>query len=56
MNNIAECQSCLYVALDQSYIYKEGFKKGYEFALCEVQIIDGLLRYLRELKSKRSNE
>ncbi|OQX54149.1 MAG: hypothetical protein B5M53_06095 [Candidatus Cloacimonas sp. 4484_209] len=55
----AECQNCFYVALDQSYISKEEFKKGYGSALREIQIIDGLLRYLRKLKSKcskRSND
>ena len=50
----AECQNCLYVALDQRYINDKEFKTGYDFALREIQIIDGLLRYLRKLKNQRS--
>jgi four helix bundle protein len=50
----AECQNCLYVALDQKYIDEKEFKKGYDFALREIKIIDGLLRYLRKVKNERS--
>jgi four helix bundle protein len=50
----AECQNCLYVALDQKYINDDEFKKGYDFAVREMKIIDGLLRYLRKLKKYRS--
>ncbi len=43
----AECQNCLYVALDQGYIDQHEFKKGYDMGLREIMVIDGFLRYLR---------
>jgi four helix bundle protein len=50
----AECQNCLYVALDQAYIDKEEFTKGFDIAVRCIQVIDGLLRYLRSLNNRRS--
>jgi len=54
----AEGQNCLYVAMDQKHIDKSEFKKGYDMANRCIQVIDGLLRYLRSLrvpkKSKRT--
>ena len=50
----AEVQNCGYVALDQKYLDKEGFQEIYAQALKTIQIIDGLLRYLRSQRSKRS--
>jgi len=49
----AETQNCLYIALDQKYI-DDDFKEIYDQALKEIQIIDGLLRYLRSKRTKRS--
>ena len=43
----SEVQNCLYIALDQSYIYQEIFNKLY--LLCEEirKTIDGLIKYLK---------
>jgi hypothetical protein len=51
----AEIQNCLYVALDQEYINNATFEKIYNQALKETQIIDGLLRYLRSKRTKKTN-
>jgi len=50
----AEVQNCGYVALDQKYMDEEGFQEIYAQALRTTQIIDGLLRYLRSKRFKRS--
>ena len=50
----AETQNCAYVALDQKYIIENTFKEIYDQGLKAIQIIDGLLRYLRSQRSKRS--
>ena len=50
----AEVQNCGYVALDQKYLDEEGFQEIYAQALKTIQIIDGLLRYLRSQRSQRS--
>jgi four helix bundle protein len=50
----AETQNCLYIALDQEYIDHAAFQAIYNQALKEMQIIDGLLRYLRSKRSERS--
>lgn len=47
----AECQNCLYIALDQQYINKNEFTEGFKMAIRVMKVVDGLLRYLR---SKRS--
>ena len=49
----AESQNCLYVALDQEYATMDEFKKGYDMASRIIQIIDGLLRYLRSFSKKQ---
>lgn len=49
----AECQNCLYVALDQEYITDDEFSTGYDMASRVTQVIDGLLRYLRSYGSKQ---
>lgn len=43
----AETQNCAYIALDQNYISQESFERIYNQGLKSIQIIDGLLRYLR---------
>jgi four helix bundle protein len=50
----AESQNCLYVALDQHYISQQTFNNIYDQALKTVKIIDGLLRYLRSQRTKKS--
>ena len=50
----AECQNCLYVALDQDYVNKDEFNRGYDMAVRVTQVTDGLLRYLRSLRTKRA--
>jgi len=50
----AEVQNCTYVALDQHYISEGSFKEIYDQALKAMKIIDGLLRYLRSKRPKRS--
>ena len=50
----AESQNCLYVALDQQYITQETFTRIYDQGLKTVKIIDGLLRYLRSQRIKRT--
>jgi four helix bundle protein len=50
----AEVQNCAYVALDQHYISEGSFKEIYDQALKAMRIIDGLLRYLRSKRPKRS--
>ena len=52
----SECQNCFYVALDQDYITKDEFSIGYEIAFRCIQVIDGLLRYLRSVRTKRSSK
>ncbi|MDH4210750.1 MAG: four helix bundle protein [candidate division WOR-3 bacterium] len=49
----AECQNCLYVALDQEYITEDEFSAGYDMASRVTQVIDGLLRYLRSYGNKQ---
>ena len=49
----AETQNCAYIALDQSFISNETFDEIYKHGLKTIQIIDGLLRYLRSQRSKR---
>lgn len=49
----AECQNCFYVALDQKYINENKFNHGYELAVRVIQVIDGLLRYLRSCVSRK---
>jgi four helix bundle protein len=50
----AEVQNCGYVALDQNYLDQEAFQDIYGQGLKTMQIIDGLLRYLRSKRTKRS--
>ncbi len=50
----AETQNCLYICLDQQYISENTFKEIYDQGLKTIKIIDGLLRYLRSERSKRS--
>ncbi len=50
----AETQNCVYIALDQDYITNEQFDEIYQQGLKTIQIIDGLLRYLRQNKAQRS--
>ena len=50
----AETQNCLYIALDQQYISEITFKEIYDKGLKTIKIIDGLLRYLRSQRPKRS--
>ncbi len=52
--SVLEVQSCLYVAIDQAYMTEEEFKKAYLQGDKEIQIIDGLLRYLRSKQTKRT--
>ena len=49
-----ETQNCLYIALDQEYIDDVTFQTIYNQALKEIQIIDGLLRYLRSKRTQRT--
>lgn len=49
----AETQNCLYVAIDQRYIDKEEFKKGYDLGITVIKMIDGFLRYLRSYQKKQ---
>jgi len=49
----AEAQNCSYVALDQGYIAQDTFQEIYDRALKTIKIIDGLMRYLRSLRSKK---
>jgi len=49
----AETQNCAYIASDQKYITKEAFNSIYNQALKTIQIIDGLLRYLRKHKNSK---
>ena len=48
----AETQNCTYIALDQNYISNETFEEIYNQGLKTIQIIDGLLRYLRSQRPK----
>jgi four helix bundle protein len=50
----AETQNCAYVALDQHYITEDTFDEIYDQALKAMKIVDGLLRYLRSQRPKRS--
>ena len=50
----AETQNCGYVALDQGYISEDTFNEIYAQGLKTIKIIDGLLRYLRSQRPKRS--
>jgi len=50
----AEVQNCGYVALDQGYMDEGEFEKIFGQALKTLQIIDGLLRYLRSQCTQRT--
>ncbi|MBU4484307.1 four helix bundle protein [bacterium] len=50
----AETQNCLYVAQDQQYITEDTFTEIYDQGLKTIKIIDGLLRYLRSQRPRRS--
>ncbi|MBU1054496.1 MAG: four helix bundle protein [Proteobacteria bacterium] len=50
----AETQNCLYIAKDQQFITKDAFTDIYDQALKTIKIIDGLLRYLRSQRTKRT--
>ena len=50
----AEVQNCSYIASDQRYIDETCFHTIYDQATKTMQIIDGLLRYLRSKRPKRS--
>ncbi|HIE06132.1 MAG TPA: four helix bundle protein [bacterium (Candidatus Stahlbacteria)] len=50
----AEVQNCFYIALDLNYVTQKTFKEIYSQALKVIQIVDGLLRYLRSQRTKRS--
>lgn len=52
----AEVQNCGYVALDQEYISEELFQEIYGQAVKTMQIIDGLLRYLRSHRAQRNQQ
>ncbi|MFQ5902737.1 MAG: four helix bundle protein [Candidatus Binatia bacterium] len=45
--SVSEVKSRLYVALDQDYIDKKTFQDGYSKSTTIVNLINGLLRYLR---------
>jgi four helix bundle protein len=49
----AETQNCAYIALDQKYLTDSQFEEIYNQGLKSIQIIDGLLRYLRKQKRER---
>jgi len=49
----AEAQNCAYIASDQNYILNDQFEDIYNQGLKTIQIIDGLLRYLRKNKHSR---
>jgi four helix bundle protein len=49
----AETQNCAYIALDQKYLTGGQFEEIYNQGLKSIQIIDGLLRYLRKQKRER---
>ncbi len=48
----AETQNCAYIAIDQKYINHQQFEAIYNQGLKTIQIIDGLLRYLRKQKNQ----
>ena len=50
----AETQNCFYIALDQNYITEPIFQNLYNQGQKCIQIVDGLLRYLRSQTSQRS--
>ena len=43
----SEVQNCLYIALDQGYIFAEEFQSSYDHCERIRKMIDGLIRYLR---------
>ena len=49
----AEVQTCLYVALDRSYMAAPAFQQAYDQGQKTRQIIDGFLRYLRKSRRPR---
>ena len=52
----AETQNCSYAALDQDYFSQATFQMIYAQTLKTRKIIDGLLRYLRNQRSKPSKQ
>ena len=48
IGSIAEIQSCLYIALDQSYVDDRSFKRLYEQAGEVGRMLSGLVKYLRQ--------
>lgn len=52
----AGVQNCFYVALDREYVTEKIQKEIYDQATKVMMIIDGLLRYLRSHRSKRTKQ
>ncbi len=50
----AELQNCFYIALDQNYVNAGTLDEIHKQSQKVIMIIDGLLRYLRSERSKRS--
>ncbi len=48
--SISEVENCLYIAIDCNYITQDEFKKIFDQAEKERQLVDGMLRYLRRYK------
>lgn len=53
--SVSEIQNCLHIALDQNYTTKESHDDLYEECRKTRQIIDGMLRYLRNSKRAKRN-
>jgi four helix bundle protein len=52
----AEVQNCFYIAFDREYVTGKIQKEIYDQATKVMMIIDGLLRYLRSQRSKRTKQ
>ena len=51
-----EVQNCFYIAFDRKYVMEETRQEIYNQATKVMMIIDGLLRYLRSQRSKRTKQ
>lgn len=52
--SISEAENCLYIALDQNYITEQTLQTIFGQAKKTRQIVDGLICYLRNQRTKRA--
>ncbi len=51
--HVSEVETCLYAALDQSYVNGDEFSNAFDQAELQRRLTDGMLRYLRSRRRKK---